>query len=568
MGRSYRVSKEGFERAKEAFHLKGWTHEYLAGSVECTRQTVAKFFAGGDIEKRFFEAICSKLNLIVAEIADLESEEGQLKTSVSVNGNRQQSLATLTQKQTESDEEKVSFSILGTASKVDLPKLKALVANLQKITGDTSIAIVDIEKGSIRLILEGSQESLEQIEALFKSGQLTEVEGILVQDVQFITPQIPKPDEDIQTIDKKRLVFIIAGSVSSEEIQELKAVFTETLDNDEEIEADDKARLVQEIITKGAKDRNLSGADLKRADLRRVNLSHANLSNVNLSHATLSNVKLIRANLSGANLSGANLSDAKLIYGNLSDANLSGADLSDANLSDAHLIRANLSGANLSGANLSGANLSGANLSGANLSGANLSHANLSGANLSHANLSGAHLKGARIDTQTKIDSKWHLVWEIVTQGAREQDLIGIDLSGAHLSGADLSGADLSGAHLIRAHLIRADLSGANLSGANLSGAYLSDAYLSDAYLSDADLSRGNLSRGNLSGANLKGANLKGANLKGANLKGANLKGAVVEKAQFGANYGLTEEMKLDLKQRGAIFEDSPGDRSGVLSGL
>ena len=533
MGRSYRVSKEGFERAKEAFHLKGWTHEYLAGSVECTRQTVAKFFAGGDIEKRFFEAICSKLNLIVAEIADLESEEGQLKTSVSVNGNRQQSLATLTQKQTESDEEKVSFSILGTASKVDLPKLKAIVAHLQKITGDTSIEIVDIEKGSIRLILEGSQESLEQIEALFKSGQLTEVEGILVQDVQFITPQIPKPDEDIQTIDKKRLVFIIAGSVSSEEIQELKAVFTETLDNDEEIEADDKARLVQEIITKGAKDRNLSGADLKRADLRRVNLSHANLSNVNLSHATLSDVNLIRANLSGANLSGANLSDAKLIYGNLSDANLSGADLSDANLSDAHLIRANLSGANLSGANLS--------------------HANLSGANLSHANLSGAHLKGARIDTQTKIDSKWHLVWEIVTQGAREQDLIGIDLSGAHL---------------IRAHLIRADLSGANLSGANLSGAYLSDAYLSDAYLSDADLSRGNLSRGNLSGANLKGANLKGANLKGANLKGANLKGAVVEKAQFGANYGLTEEMKLDLKQRGAIFEDSPGDRSGVLSGL
>ncbi len=45
------------------------------------------------------------------------------------------------------------------------------------------------------------------------------------------------------------------------------------------------------------------------------------------------------------------------------------------------------------------------------------------------------------------------------------------------------------------------------------------------------------------------------------------LSGAVVEKAQFGANLGLTEEMKLDLKRRGAIFEDSPGDRSGVLSG-
>jgi hypothetical protein len=42
------------------------------------------------------------------------------------------------------------------------------------------------------------------------------------------------------------------------------------------------------------------------------------------------------------------------------------------------------------------------------------------------------------------------------------------------------------------------------------------------------------------------------------------LSGAVVEKAQFGANLGLTEEMKLDLKRRGAIFQDSPSDRSGV----
>jgi uncharacterized protein YjbI with pentapeptide repeats len=421
---------------------------------------VGNFFARGNVEMLFFEAICRKLNLIVAEIADLESEEGQLNTSVSANGNRGQSLATLTQKQTESDEEKVSFSILGTASKVDLPKLKAIVAHLQKITGDTSIEIVDIEKGSIRLILEGSQESLEQIEALFKSGQLTEVEGIPVQDVQFVTPQIPEPDEDIQAIDKKRLAFIIAGSVSSEEIQELKAAFTETLDNDEEIEADDKARLVQEIITKGAKDRNLIGADL----------------------------------------SGANLSSAFLSGADLSGANLSGADLSGANLR-----RAFLSGANLSGADLGGANLSGANLSGADLGGANLSGVNLSGVNLSGVNLSGTDLRRA--------------------------NLSGTDLSGANLSGANLSGANLSGANL----------SGANLSGANLSGANLSDAKLS-------------------------GAKLRGANLRGAKLRGAFLSSAVVEKAQFGANLGLTEEVKFDLKRRGAIFEDSPGGRSGVLS--
>ncbi len=51
-----------------------------------------------------------------------------------------------------------------------------------------------------------------------------------------------------------------------------------------------------------------------------------------------------------------------------------------------------------------------------------------------------------------------------------------------------------------------------------------------------------------------------------ANLSDANLSRAVVEKARFGANLGVTEEMKLDLKRRGAIFNDSPGDRSEILS--
>ena len=59
-----------------------------------------------------------------------------------------------------------------------------------------------------------------------------------------------------------------------------------------------------------------------------------------------------RANLIGANLSGGNLRCA-----DLSDANLRGGNLSWANLSYADLRGANLSGANLRGANLSYADL-------------------------------------------------------------------------------------------------------------------------------------------------------------------------------------------------------------------
>ncbi len=108
--------------------------------------------------------------------------------------------------------------------------------------------------------------------------------------------------------------------------------FLDLVDNSSTLTSDDKARLVQEIVTERARDRNLRGADLRGADLSGANLSGADLRG---------------ADLSGANLSGANLSDANLSRANLSDADLSGADLS----------RANLRGANLRGANLGGTNL-------------------------------------------------------------------------------------------------------------------------------------------------------------------------------------------------------------------
>ncbi len=101
------------------------------------------------------------------------------------------------------------------------------------------------------------------------------------------------------------------------------------------------------------------------------------------------------ANLSGADLRDADLSGIDLSYTDLNDAYLRNADLSGTDLSGADLSGAYLSGANLSGADLHNADLGGAFLLNANLSGACLNETCLCGAILLDANLSGADLLNA-----------------------------------------------------------------------------------------------------------------------------------------------------------------------------
>jgi hypothetical protein len=80
----------------------------------------------------------------------------------------------------------LAFAIAGSINEVDQVKLKAIVALLQKLSGDASIEIIRIEEGSIRLILNGSASGLEKIKELFESGELIEVLGETVEYVRFV----------------------------------------------------------------------------------------------------------------------------------------------------------------------------------------------------------------------------------------------------------------------------------------------------------------------------------------------------------------------------------------------
>lgn len=73
--RSLRASTAKLEKAKNAFKLKGWTQDYLAGAVGCSRQTINNFFARRPVDKGIFQIICTELGLEWGEIAELETGE-------------------------------------------------------------------------------------------------------------------------------------------------------------------------------------------------------------------------------------------------------------------------------------------------------------------------------------------------------------------------------------------------------------------------------------------------------------------------------------------------------------
>ncbi len=435
-----RASKQGIVTAEKALiGLDFESKSIFAASQLISRSTVTKFFQGEPIQLDSFKRICDALNLKSwQEIAGISPAAENCSSRIDPDKEEVGKMLTLRRRVTvvdrNSEKVKAVITLEGDVDSVDNWEFIQLV--LRKYSG-SSINIIDIESGSIRLTVEGSPADIQKLIDKIRSGELPEINRLPVQNIEISTENL-----DTQKIDKWDLV--------------------------------------KTIVDRRITNQNLSDADLSDADLSDADLSDADLS---------------RADLSDADLSRADLSDA-----DLSRADLSGADLSRADLSRAILMGANLSGADLR----------------ANLSDATLSDADLSGAILSGAILSGAILRSAYLNR-------------------------------ADLMGADLRGADLSGAILMCAYLNRADLRGDDLRGASLRGANLRGASLRGA---------------NLRGADLRGADLSDANLSDANLNFANLSGAGVEKTRFGDNQGISESMKLDLQQRGAIFEDAPGDRS------
>lgn len=237
------------------------------------------------------------------------------------------------------------------------------------------------------------------------------------------------------------------------------------------------------------------------------NFRNVNLSGLELKRAQLPEIDLQGAYMRWIDFQGANLKLANLPWADLQKANLSDASLQRAMLKEANLRKANLQWADLQEAQLQGANLFQSRLVCANFRGASLRLANLEAADLDKAELSGADLRVANL----------------IQAQLRNADLQQGKLQGANLSKANLTGANLAGVNL----------QGANLRGANLFGANLQNANLQQANLAEADLTEAKLFEANLQGANLQKTTLPALeNMQGASLKSAQLQETLLPKGE------------------------------------
>lgn len=314
----------------------------------------------------------------------------------------------------------------------------------------------------------------------------------------------------------------------------LTGVYLKAARIDKNTEINEKWVLIRDLLTRGGQGTTLanldfSGANMNSIDLQDADLRGANLRGANLEHAHLEGTDLRGSDLTGANLKGAYLKNIRidrntkigrkwklvrlLLSGKSKNGatqkiNFCGEDLSGANLKDA-----NLKLLDLSGVNLSSAVLRTASLHGADLTNAVFYETDIRGADLSNVELKGACLKKTQMDDSTKIDEKWRLVRDLLSEENITVSLAGKDLSNAYLVDVDFSKINLNSADLCNGNL-----SGSNFSGVDLGKANLKDSNLSGCNLSNTDCQNANFSRANLSQADLNGSIMHSARLNDANL--------------------------------------------------
>ena len=213
----------------------------------------------------------------------------------------------------------------------------------------------------------------------------------------------------------------------------------------------DLTGLTNADLAGGVRITDISGADLRNAQLPGVDFSYANMDGTMFNSANLSGAKFMSVNTnlaSGITPTGIDFSGAILTGANLQSANLTNSSIYSANLTNASFAAATLVGSGLGGANLQGTDFTGANLT-----------------NLV-TGITETTTKGGFQTTQLGLNTAQNINLANFTSA----NMAGNDLSGLNLSGTNLSSADLSDANLSHTNVNGANLSCTSLVNAKTAG--------------------------------------------------------------------------------------------------
>lgn len=147
--RSLQVSLPGIQQAKQAFALKGWTQENLAGEVSLkTRQPIWRFFTGQPVDRQVFLEICSVLELdwraVAIDPPDYFLDEVKLVRAEAMD---LESLVAIvrSQRQEKIQDQCGILQLLDISRPVSIDDIYIDVSVLQEIASQQSVAIEDLQ---------------------------------------------------------------------------------------------------------------------------------------------------------------------------------------------------------------------------------------------------------------------------------------------------------------------------------------------------------------------------------------------------------------------------------------
>lgn len=156
----------------------------------------------------------------------------------------------------------------GTIDEVDAQRLQAIVDHLRQITGDVSLTLKNIEKGSIRLTLDGDDKVSRLMQSLYERGQLREVDGLPVLSLEIVDNDGKKSnlesgkDQEENAPCQKLIQLFISYAHEDEELRQAMEAHLSVLKRQGVLSVWTDRAIVAGEEWEGLIDKNLESADI------------------------------------------------------------------------------------------------------------------------------------------------------------------------------------------------------------------------------------------------------------------------------------------------------------------